>query len=1194
MSRTITLLLCILINHGTVICDSQSCKHKIFVSKDFYTSGGNCKNETQNLTWKCHSLNDVLEEPGVNLSDACIYLKDNEQQLKKSLQFENVHGLKILKNASSKVTIDCHCDYDKIKYHNGSGISFFNSTNIEIEGLEFINCSAKKKIKLCNHLNATLFIASALHFHKVENISLYDVTVSQSYGFGVHLLDSGKVTSFQNISIRNNHLAFNYDQNYNQIDGFSSGGAIRIEFSGLSEFSNQNEIRILDSCFQNNVADTKPVNNTCFKADRYYPFGRGGALSVIFNGNSSSNYIIINHTNFINNKALWAGSINIKFDDNSSENHVSVSNCLVSSSTAVLYGGGIFIAALGKETENRFNITETNFYGNKAILGGALALMDVYAKYDENASIRHNNFTQNIATAFGSAIFIKDSDVKLSNIYCFNNSITNGTAEGIGTIATFRSNVTFLGNINISNNTGTGILLDTTQVTIGDSFSLENNNGVDGGGMAVYGNTRINFISRNSYLKFAHNNALNRGGGLFVSVPGPYIYPTPTILKLNRYECVFSPGKGNISFNNNKANIKYGGNAIFYSTLQHCTSSEDLSNTFFNWTNFNFSPSLKNDTYAIVTEAMNLTLDVSNWQPSPGITLKPLFNITDERGTNISGILDIYTAPSTVLGNTREFNVDKGEIDIEFVGDISENFNISVLSLYSEIITHNISNVTFQDCPFGFHYQKSKLKCVCDKTPDFARGIAQCIGSNLYTIKGYWIHDSQAHPCPSGYCAPCKITLTGFECKLDWSRQCNENRTQNSVLCSECLEGYSAVFLDENCYQCSSSSTYNIVPLILVILAIATVLSFILIYVMKSENYQEHVNNINSFIFFYGCAIAILSTNGQFRNFAYFSIHVPFKDGVCLFNGMTNLDKLWIQFSFPFIIIFPLLVIYCSMKIRNQEFKFITRERCLRALNNFSIVCTFLLIFYAFTALKAVYIDDKLRVYIYAKELYMGSKHLPHFIFSVVILICVVCYIITNVIFWCQNNNGNNRAGFNQAQNKVIVLVYVTCFLFFIVFILFLPKYFQGMSTSILFLLMTFFISIVKTEYEEEGGGVNVAIKRNYFNFYSFINMSCLTALTLAYGSLEGIYCPKITLAWQCKFLFIIIGIFLYIPLFGLVIYVAYQYVNEPIRNWTSNCRRRNGYDLIGKTKLPFFIILNFSLKLLLVARGVFRALSKI
>ena len=337
-------------------------------------------------------------------------------------------------------------------------------------------------------------------------------------------------------------------------------------------------------------------------------------------------------------------------------------------------------------------------------------------------------------------------------------------------------------------------------------------------------------------------------------------------------------------------------------------------------------------------------------------------------------------------------------------------------------------------------------------------------------------------------------------------------------------------------------------------------------YVMNSENYQEHVNNTNAFIFFYGCTVAILSKNGQLRNFACFSTHGPFKDGVCLFNGMTNLDKLWIQFIFPLIIIFPLLGIYCFMKISNHEFKFITKRNCLRALNNFSITCTFLLMRYAFTALQAVYIDDRLRVYIYAKELYMGSKHLPHFIFSVIILICAVCYMIVNFILLLQNNNGNNRAGFKRAQSKVTILVYVACFLIIMVFIVFLPKYFQGMCTSILFLLMTFFMSILKTEYEEERGGVNVAINRNYFSFYSLINMSCLTALTLAYGNLEGIYCPKITLSWECKFLFVIIGILFYIPLFGLMVYVVYQYVNEPIRD----CCRRNEYNLVGKRKHLF------------------------
>ena len=48
----------------------------------------------------------------------------------------SVHGLKILKNASTKVAIDCHCDTDKIKFQNESLISFFNSSNIEIEDVQ--------------------------------------------------------------------------------------------------------------------------------------------------------------------------------------------------------------------------------------------------------------------------------------------------------------------------------------------------------------------------------------------------------------------------------------------------------------------------------------------------------------------------------------------------------------------------------------------------------------------------------------------------------------------------------------------------------------------------------------------------------------------------------------------------------------------------------------------------------------------------------------------------------------------------------------------------------------------------------------------------------------------------------------------------------------------------------------------------
>ena len=163
---------------------------------------------------------------------------------------------------------------------------------------------------------------------------------------------------------------------------------------------------------------------------------------------------------------------------------------------------------------------------------------------------------------------------------------------------------------------------------------------------------------------------------------------------------------------------------------------------------------------------------------------------------------------------------------------------------------------------------------------------------------------SQANACPSGYCAPCKVTLTGFECKSDLSRQCDENRIQNSILCSECLRDHSIVLSDDDCYQ--FSSTYIILPLILIIVATARILNFIFMYVMNTENYQKHINNINAFFSLWMHCINI-SRNSQFRNFAYFSTQVPFKNSVSLFHEMTNLDMVWIQFFFSFIITLLLL-----------------------------------------------------------------------------------------------------------------------------------------------------------------------------------------------------------------------------------------------------------------------------------------------
>ena len=1146
---------------------------------------------------ECKTLQDVVTNIK-SLNETCIEIYNN-QNLTESIRFKYVSGLTLLKAPNvSEVVVDCNANTSCGQ--NGTGISFRNSSNIKIYGLKFQKCGIKRKTDLCaERQNLVFYISSAFHFDYITNVTFESVQLVESHGYSVHMFNSESQLIFRKVTIKDGTLVSNYySDSCVEVIGFGSGGGMRIEFGGSSTFSRENQIEISSSNYQNNIAEMNDRNFSCNFTKVFFPYGRGGALSIIFNGDSRNNSVVVTNSNFTNNSALWGGSIHFKFDDHSQYNDVQVRNVLMNSSNATLYGGGILAWGVNNEDFNNFSVSKTKFNGNNASLGGGLAIMGLKGK-GKYTTVMNCSFEDN-AASFGAGIFIKDTKATLDTVSVSQNNIKSMGVYSQpfnGAIASFNSTVIVDGNSFIEKNINTGFLLDQTKLHIKGHLSLSENNGFDGGGMAVYGNSHIKTY-KNSTLYFAYNKASSRGGGLFVMVPGPYIKPLDSIV-LSRYNCfIENDNDGNISFVNNTASNKYG-NAMFVSTLQHCTRGiNEFQTVFTNWTNFFFRPD--NDSHNVVTEPNTMTLNMDEWTPAPGIPFEPSVILYDERGTNVAETVDVTLEPESITTSTlnKKFVIDDdNKINIAFKGNKSINFSAIIVATNSEVLPHNITNITFQECPFGFYYNEQDKSCQCGRPHDFPKGIAQCGHSDIYVFKNRWVYKNASYECPSGYCIDCQNdTLTGFECKLNILKQCNETRNQTSRLCSRCIEGFSVTIGSNMCSLCTDNKG---LPLIIFVYVIICIIATILFLVCNFNGYACY---LNSAVFFYKCAGTVMEPVKVYyidpvMKFLLSLLSETFESrevGICFMDGLNNLEKLAITFAKPFLIISPIVIIiailYCCTsrgctipKCTNRGWKCFKMEICKRSINNILIVFWMGIIIAILQTLHSVSIDGTKYVFVYADEVYLGKNHSRYFAMAIIMIIAAVGFLLCTIFY---------EKFYTHLICRFRIVVYILSFLIYAIICIYVPSDVRVTLASIFCLIMVSVILLLPSNrnYQErdsttinnneEDDDREQLIQSNennrnekLLNGLELTHLSMLTLLVLLYGSMEGLYCPSISekkIVHPCRVISISINILLYLPLVTSVFYCVYDlYLNYLKDKILATCRR-NLEDATGILVIQF------------------------
>ena len=977
------------------------------------SSSTKCKlSNNTNKTWKCPTLEKALQLSELNFT--CINIFTTTENISNRISIIGVDTLTIASaNKALKTSINCSSN-KKPK------MSFFNSSNIYMYGLSFESCGTNHSEDYIIVNTFNVYLSSAVYLKNVTNLTVNNSAFTKSRGYGIIMVDVTNAL-FYEIKIEANKLM--------NLLNLSYGGGIILVSSSIG-LSNNNNVTFANCIFSKNYAigdvgsTSRVKSNGDTKIDVFKEkiHGNGGSLSIyLWNEKVSLNLAIRNST--INeSRALHGGGIYIEFGESSKGNIVDISNSSLNGSYAQYSGGAMHVYNKAKHSENNtIYIRRCMFWRNNAAeLAGAFLrknsgkLPNYGDQSIHKTVIKHCDFLENEAM-LGSALYIESTALMLISTNITNNTgskaanlissgYTNTTLLGVGVLFAFESKVYINGTMEVSGNGNTAFVLSCSYLFIQGTATFIKNQGAKGGAISLYDESAI-FLSDMTYLHFKSNKAIV-GGALYVQVQGPTI-PVWIFPELNLYKCFFQFSqttrkafKGKVIFEDNYA-ARNDGNAIFSNSLESCkeSRSDNFSNIFTNWPNFNFTP----PSSFINTDPVKIIINDSDWGDIwPGMKVSVNIISLDERGQNVETPIYIGFEPEDrVYVKNSEIIVSGKRSELEIFGNENTMFNITFKTPRSAA-PFEIGNKNLTSCGFGFSFTRDSCTCVNIKNQN--RMISRCDGRDVYLYKNIWAYPFQkamytdeetTQVCPQGYCNEnCSQQKDSADCKYNYNNQCAEHRNQNynNYLCAECSSGNSVVLGSEECRDCSGTSKWWAALLILLTVSVLVVL----ILWINVDVYRWF---LNSLIFYYQ-VVYLLFTPTQHTDVVMkaFMEAVDLRGlgvkglGFCVHDGFNDMKKIAFNFSIPFLMIVTLIVIV------------ILAEKCpcslpFEQVNTFRAILFVLVLAYSditritLDILDVVEIDKEKRVTNYAVWCYLGKEHLyyaiPAFITFIVFVIGV-------------------------------------------------------------------------------------------------------------------------------------------------------------------------------------------------------------
>ena len=821
------------------------------------------------------------------------------------------------KNCSSKTVVNCS---------QNAGFIFASVTNLHLNCLAVTHCGLYSQEGACHKLSAAVRIESS------ANVTVTNVTVMYSLGYGICTEDIEQLLQIKNSIFQYNSL---YSGIASQFGGHLQvfyktciNSSIYIYGTVFEHGCNPKEqgyasgitlkLSCLNSSVNISIEDTIFTNNTS-------NLGPGGHIAVTMS--SLNNYMNLANCKFNSGVAKTGGAIYIILSVKPSSLQrytttelISISNCQFEQNIASNDGGAVYLIyhryaspdVCGNSQARRVMFKNCTFINNT-----------VKAPDDSNGASIHFKV---VKTAEFQSQLVPQLELFISNITFFGNSELKSDSYACGQIHLTEMAFTWISNSTITHSNCSGIVSDHSMIMF-DGFNNISCHSANRGGGLYLGEGSEFYLMPYANVLFS-NNVADYGGGIYVDLMSQCF--------LENVECIYQFDQAiqsNSSLLHTVA-VRFQGNLatttghdIFGGSVRECYFLRAFGEDSHHNSRYVFSrvfhftskdPAHISSTplgACFCNDFPECTKTAQRISIYPGQTFNMDVILIGQLNGPVPGKVIVKGGQGVRLSPEGYLqlipNISCTNIPLTVYSNISK----ATLTLTADTDCTNkrrhdrYLHITFKKCPAGFIRYPNSDYCKCIGKPYFL-----CHLDNETIIKdadlNHWVgYNGQVSQvaigyCPYDYCKQGFVALHTTPKSFEQNAQCNFER--RGLLCGQCPENKSAVLGGSMCLECGNKTLS-----LLIFFAVGGLLLVLVITVLDITVSHGAINGL----IFYANVVHVLSAQVfpstvdhkpvLFQFISWLNLNLGIR--TCFYNGMDTYSKMWLQWSFPFYLLLLVL-----------------------------------------------------------------------------------------------------------------------------------------------------------------------------------------------------------------------------------------------------------------------------------------------
>ena len=837
-----------------------------------------------------------------------------------------------------------------------AGFSFSGVEGVTLKNIEFKGCGMVQPSTSRNKLTHGFWeFRVGLYLVSSSDITFEHIWVTNTKGIGALLYSSYGYNQINGCRFYDNSAMFDTQ--------YPAGGGLYIEYSSCIPADVSTCTSLAHDQYR---PSTMAINNSLFDSNSakvhknitendywllpsgldHSSIGRGGGLSIVFEGYSSNISVDIRSSQFNSNSALWGGGLFVEFHDNVSDNSLKLENVTFFNNSVeqkATGGGGARLGYIfyqpSRVCNNSMYFHKCRFDSNTARFGGGVSF---YAAREPDVLEPTNTLTFSYCgwstnTAWlGAAVDLTawqansvgvPVEVVFSNAVLLNNSIlqTDWILLGIGAIYIDSVHARFNGFGLFELNSGTAVAATGASITFSPTSrtTFQSNKGQNGGAVKLVGNSFM-IVGDDTRLDFFSNTAEQKGGAIFVETVSKHdLITSPNCFV--RYEDITTLPENwtsLITFYDNKANEE--DNSIYMTTTTPCKwpgshSSADkhgalcLPKWVYQHDNGrdNCSSQIKTDPKRFHASSEE-SIDTVHIYPGQLQTLSLKYNTVDDFDKNATE-RTVFTASIRELHNRSSVSNDSTSTpsatvpqyitnnSLTMYGKTNNSYSVELFTLDPRVV-YTMVQVELLPCPFGFVHavdnskQGKNFECKCNDRQNSFNDIIRCYNTDFKSslnLLGQWagVNRDTGHRV-AGYCPYTEtlmldeLTLPPVKNMSDPSDHFCEKINRTDVLCGKCRDGNGPSINSDTykCVECAPNVEYYSWVLYLCTEILPLTIFFLVLILL---NVSLTSGTANAFVFY---SQSITTTFG-----VYYASSGPFhtlRDVYRCVYGIWNLDIL--------------------------------------------------------------------------------------------------------------------------------------------------------------------------------------------------------------------------------------------------------------------------------------------------------------